>query len=153
MRSNIDLFVRKQPCKMSKEFGTGVVYSIVENKEDLVKLMNLYCTNMDEVFDSFGQFLSADIIKRFYDDENFDIGEPKDMFEIYQGVNGVELSSESFPQYYVRPSELEFDLDFSCGPYVFITCLEEGFDRFGNISFSLIDYCRLEDLTKNKLVI
>lgn len=146
---NVDRFISKQPCKVNRNFYPKPIFSIVYNKTDMLRLINLYCQSTEEVFDYFRQYIDSDIVARYEEDDTFELGTEQDMFEITSLGSDVSISAERFPQFYVHESEIEFDLDFSEGPYVFCTLVQEDFDRFGNTSTVLIYECKMDQLQKN----
>lgn len=143
---DVNRFIRKQPCKVNRNFYSKPIFSIVGNKTDMLRLVNLYCQSTDEVFDYFGAYISSDLDTSYREEESFSLGSEINMFELTSDGSSPCVSAEAFPQFYVDEHEIEFDLDFSAGPYVFCTYAQEGFDRFGNTSAVLIYECKLEQL-------
>lgn len=146
---NVDRFISKQPCKVNRHCYSNPIFTIVNNKTDMLRLVNLYCQFTDEVFDYFGEYIASDLDTKYREGEDFFLGSEVNMFELTSIGSAISISSEAFPQFYVDESEIEFDLDFSDGPYVFCTYIQEDFDRFGNTYAVFIYECKMNQLQEN----
>ena len=139
---DVNRFIRKQPCKVNRNFYSKPIFSIVGNKTDMLRLVNLYCQSTDEVFEYFGEYISSELNTRYIEEEDFFIGSEIDMFELTSDGSAPRISAEVFPQFYVDEHEIEFDLEFYTGPYVFCTYVQESFDRFGDTNSVFIYKCK-----------